>query len=353
MPIIDYKLTGLYTKHHRRQKAGNPPFDGDQEISPMNERRSAAKPAFPILIADDNELQRTVMEYSLKKLGHEVLAASDGLRAMEIFRNGYFPIIITDWNMPNLDGLELCRTIREQYQDQFTYVILHSAVNSKDEIQTALEAGIDDYLLKPASLTDLSLRLATAQRVLALEQTLRRRLEETRKLATTDALTCLYNRGFLDEKLPMEVKRAMRYNRPLSIIFSDIDHFKSVNDTYGHTAGDEVLRNFARRMQGNVREEVDWLARYGGEEFVVILPETDLDGAMTVASRLQRSVASAPIAVDDGHIGLTASFGVASFSPGRKKDAVKMTEELLQRADKCLYAAKAGGRNRCEGASVN
>jgi diguanylate cyclase (GGDEF)-like protein len=319
----------------------------------MNERRSAATPAFPILIADDNELQRTVMEYSLKKLGHEVIATSDGRKAMEIFQSGHYPIIITDWKMPNLDGLELCRTIREQHQDQFTYVILHSAVSDKGDIQTAMEAGIDDYLIKPAPLTDLSLRLATAHRVLALEQTLKRRLEETRKLATTDALTRLYNRGFLDEKLPMEVKRAIRYNRPLSIIFSDIDHFKSVNDTYGHATGDEVLRNFARLMQGNVREEVDWLARYGGEEFVVILPETDIDGAMIVANRLQRSVANAPIAVDNGHIGITASFGAASFSPGRKNDAAAMTRELLQRADKCLYAAKSGGRNRCEGASVN
>lgn len=319
----------------------------------MNERRSADRPVFPILIADDNELQRTVMEYSLKKLGHEVLVASDGRKAMEIFRSGHYPIIITDWKMPNLDGLELCRTIREQHQDQFTYVILHSAVSSKEEIQTAMEAGIDDYLIKPAGLTDLSLRLATAQRVLALEQTLKRRLEETRKLASTDALTRLYNRGFLDEKLPMEVKRAIRYNRPLSIIFSDIDHFKSVNDSYGHATGDEVLRNFARLMQGNVREEVDWLARYGGEEFVVILPETDIDGAMIVANRLQRSVASTPIAVDDGHIGITASFGAASFSPGGNSDAVNITEELLQRADRCLYAAKAGGRNRCEGVSVN
>lgn len=319
----------------------------------MNERRSTDKTNFPILIADDNDLQRTVLEYALKKSGHEVMAAADGRQAIEIFKSGYYPIIITDWTMPHMNGLELCRTIRDNYQDQFTYVILHSSHDSKNDIQAAMDAGIDEYLVKPVDPTDLALRLATAQRVLKLEQTLRRKLEETRQIATTDALTRLYNRGFLDERLPMEVKRAMRYDRPLSVIFSDIDHFKAINDTYGQRTGDEVLQSFARRIKGNVREEVDWLARYGGEEFVLILPETDLDGAMIVANRLQRAVAGTPLDVAAGQIGVTASFGAASFSPTEKIDAGQMALELLGRADRCLYAAKEGGRNRCEGARLN
>jgi len=319
----------------------------------MTERRSACKPNFPILIADDNELQRTVLEYALRKAGHDVMAVSDGHTAIEIFKSGYYPIIITDWMMPNMTGLELCRTIRENFQDQFTYIILHSTLDSSNDIQTAMESGIDDYLIKPANPTEISLRLAAAHRVLKLEQTLRRSLEEARQLATTDPLTRMYNRGFLDNRLPMEVKRAIRYNRPLSIIFSDIDHFKSINDTYGHQTGDEVLKSFARRIKGNVREEVDWLARYGGEEFVVILPETDIDGAMIVANRLQRAVSGEPITVEAGVIGITASFGAASFSPKEKADAGKMALELLGRADRCLYAAKEGGRNRCEGTRLN
>lgn len=319
----------------------------------MNERRSACKPNFPILIADDNDLHRTVLEYTLKKSGHEVMAASDGRQAIEIFKSGYYPIIITDWKMPNMTGLELCRTIRENYQDQFTYVIIHSSLDSKKDIQTAMEAGIDEYLVKPVDPTELALRLATAHRVLKLEQTLRGRLEKSRQLATTDSLTRLYNRGFLDERLPMEVKRAMRYDRPLSVIFSGIDHFKSINDTYGHRTGDEVLKSFARCIKGNVREEVDWLARYGGEQFVVILPETDIDGAMIVANRLQHAVASTPFAVEAEKIGITASFGAAGFSPKEKSDAGKMALELLDRADRCLYAAREGGRNRCEGERLN
>jgi len=319
----------------------------------MTERRSACKPNFPILIADDNDLQRAVLEYALKKAGHDVMAVSDGHQAIEIFKSGYYPIVVTDWMMPNMTGLELCRIIREDYHDQFTYVILHSSLDSSNDIKTAMEAGIDDYLIKPASPMELSLRLATAHRVLKLEQTLNRRLEEARQLATTDPLTRMYNRGFLDDRLPMEVKRAIRYNRPLSIIFSDIDHFKSINDTYGHSTGDEVLKSFARRIKGNVREEVDWLARYGGEEFVVILPETNIDGAMIVANRLQRAVASEPIAVEGGEVGITASFGAASFFPSEKADAGKLAKELLGRADRCLYAAKEGGRNRCEGTCLN
>ncbi len=319
----------------------------------MNERRTSCKLNFPILIADDNILQRKVLEKTLKESGHEVVAASDGRQAIEIFKSGYYPIIISDRVMPNMSGLELCRTIRDNFQDQFTYFILLSALDSKADVRKAMDAGIDEYLIKPVKPTDLFLRLATARRVLHLEQTLRRSLEEARQLATTDSLTHIYNRGFLDERLPMEVKRAFRYDRPLSVIFSDIDHFKLINDTYGHRAGDEVLKDFARRIKGHVREEVDWLARYGGEEFVVILPETDIDGAMIVANRLKNAIANSPITVDAAAIGITASFGAASFSPKGKPDAGKMAIELLGRADRCLYAAKEGGRNRCEGARLN
>ncbi len=319
----------------------------------MNERRVLSRPDFPILIADDNLFQRTFLQNSLKELGYEVVTASDGHQAVEIFKSGYYPIIITDWIMPNMTGLELCSLIREKYQDQFTYVILLTALNGKENIHEAMEAGFDEYLVKPVKPTELAMRLATAHRVLKLEQTLRRCLEEARQLATTDSLTRLYNRGFLDQRLPMEVKRAFRYDRPLSVIFSDIDHFKSVNDTYGHRTGDEVLQNFALRIKGQVREEVDWLARYGGEEFIVILPETDIDGAMIVANRLKHAVSSTPITVSAGAIGITASFGAASFSPKGEPDAGKMALELLGRADRCLYAAKEGGRNRCEGARLN
>ncbi len=319
----------------------------------MSERRASCKPDFPILIADDNDLQRNVLEYVLRKEGHEVAVARDGRQAIELFTSGYFPIVITDWMMPHMTGLELCRAIRESHQDQFTYVILHSSRDGRDDVQTAMQAGIDEYLIKPVAPEKLSLRLATAHRVLKLEQALKRKLEEARQLATTDSLTRLYNRVFLDERLPLEVKRAIRYDRPLSIIFSDIDHFKTINDSYGHQAGDEVLKNFARRMKENVRDEVDWLARYGGEEFVLILPETDIDGAMIVANRLQRVVAGTPISVDNREIGVTASFGAASFSPRSDIDAATMAMELLGRADRCLYAAKEGGRNRCEGERLN
>lgn len=319
----------------------------------MQERRATNKQSFPILIADDNSMHRTLLAETLRGFGHEVTQARDGRQAIEIFNNGYYPIVITDWMMPILSGLELCRIIRETRRDQFTYIILLTALDSKDDIEKGMAAGIDEYLLKPVKETELAMRLATARRVLLLEQTLRRSLEEAQQLATTDPLTRLYNRGFLDERLPIEVKRAFRYDRPLSVIFSDIDHFKHVNDTYGHPTGDEVLRNFARRIKGNVREEVDWLARYGGEEFVVILPETDIDGAMIVANRLKHAVADTPIPTDAGSIGITASFGAASFSPNGKIDAGTMARELLGKADRCLYAAKNGGRNRCEGTCLN
>jgi diguanylate cyclase (GGDEF)-like protein len=315
----------------------------------MNERRASAKPNFPVLIADDDRLQRTILADTLKESGHEVVAAEDGRQAIEIFKSGYYPIIITDWMMPNMSGLDLCRTIRENYQDHFTYIILQTSLDSKEDVQTGMLAGIDEYLVKPVNPTELAMRLATAHRVLQLEQTLRQSLEEALQLSTTDSLTHLYNRGFLDERLPIEVKRAFRYDRPLSVIFSDIDHFKFINDTYGHQTGDEVLKSVAGRIKTNVREEVDWLARYGGEEFVVILPETDIDGAMVVANRLKNAVAGTPIFVDAEKIDVTASFGAASFYPKGKPDPGKMALELLGKADRCMYAAKEMGRNRCEG----
>lgn len=177
------------------------------------------------------------------------------------------------------------------------------------------------------------------------ELKLRNALEENKLLSITDALTGCYNRGFLTEHLPYEIKRARRYHHPLTLILCDIDHFKRINDTYGHQAGDLVLKEFVGCVRGLIRENMDWLARYGGEEFLLAAGETDLDGAMILAERLRTATAELDIEHAGQPIKVTASFGVVCYNPGVKPEDIS-AEIMVNRVDKCLYAAKEGGRNR-------
>jgi diguanylate cyclase (GGDEF)-like protein len=208
-----------------------------------------------------------------------------------------------------------------------------------------LEAGADDYLTKPFNHTELKARLNTAKRILKLEKSLKEANEAIRLLSITDPLTNSYNRGYLIQRLPQEISRAQRYGRPLSLIMSDLDHFKMVNDDYGHQAGDIVLKKFVESINGKIRQGVDWMARYGGEEFIIVLPEMDLKGASILAERLRNVVSENVIDVGETQLRITASFGVTCL------DAAKITNEasaefMIKEADACLYVAKKQGRNR-------
>ncbi len=293
-----------------------------------------------VLIADDDNTLRTLLSTLLKRAGYEVLQASDGRMAWEIWQREFVRILVTDWTMPDMDGLELIGRIRAASAPGYTYLILLTARDDRADRIAGLDSGADDYLSKPVDPGELRARLAIGERILNLETRLSESLARLEKLATLDGLTGLSNRRHFFELARREFQRSRRFRHPLTAIMLDIDHFKRVNDTHGHGAGDEVLRTLARRCQECLRK-VDILGRYGGEEFSILLPESGLEAGLLAAERLQQCIAGAPMQTTAGPLAVTISLGVAPDSPN-----LPDLEALLDRADAALYAAKRAGRNR-------
>jgi diguanylate cyclase (GGDEF)-like protein len=295
-----------------------------------------------ILIADDDPVSRRLLEATLVRLGHEVEAVPDGLEAIEAFRSADSPrLAILDWIMPGADGLAVCRAVRDQ-GGPYVYVILLTARDRHEDMLAALDAQCDDFLRKPFDSVELRARIRSGERVLDLQQKLLDAQEQLRHDATHDRLTGLWNRSMIVDELEREISRSKREKRTLTILIGDVDHFKDVNDTYGHAAGDEVLRETATRMAG-VRRHYDSIGRYGGEEFLLILPGCDLHQAVPVAERVRCTVSAEPVSIGPVKWPLTISVGVASASPSTPDAAT-----LIAAADEALYRAKARGRNRVE-----
>jgi two-component system, cell cycle response regulator len=309
------------------------------------------EPAATILLAEDDPVTRMLMTRFLKKAGYEVDAVSNGSEALDHMMARYYPILVTDWEMPEMDGVALCKAVRNMQLDGYVYTLLLTARDSKEHIIAGLEAGADDYLIKPVHEAELIARLNAGRRILNLEHSLRAANQRNRILSITDALTGAYNRRYLMEQLPRELERCRRYAYPLSVLMCDVDHFKKINDVRGHAAGDEVLQQFAARTQKSIRSTSDWVARYGGEEFLVILPETSHDGALHVAEKLRDLISATPFATRNGDCAVTASFGVASTGPNGPDISLKV-DKLIRAADDCLYQSKQEGRNRSSGQQV-
>jgi diguanylate cyclase (GGDEF)-like protein len=307
-----------------------------------------------ILLAEDDPVTRMLLTRFLNNAGYRVDAVADGREALDKIIQGYYPILVSDWEMPEMDGLALCRSIRNMQLDGYVYILLLTARDSKEHIIAGLESGADDYLIKPVHEPELIARLNTGRRVLALEHSLREANHQNRMLSITDALTGAFNRRYLMEQLPNEVERSRRYGAPLSVIMCDIDYFKRINDTCGHATGDSVLQQFVQRMCGSIRSASDWAARYGGEEFIIVLPETPHRGAILVAEKIRALIAATPFRTATGETHVTASFGVASTGP-TGPDLTLNVETMISAADTCLYRSKQSGRNRttsCELAPV-
>ena len=300
---------------------------------------------FPILVVEDNPVSRNLLEKILRKADHEVASVENGYKALELFKERFFPIVLTDWMMPEMDGLQLCRAIRKDASRGYVFIILLTAKDSKNDIVSGLESGADDYLTKPLNHAELIARIKTGIRILELERSLKKANEEIRILSITNALTGSYNRGYLTERLPLEIKRALRYEHHFSIVLCDIDHFKKVNDTYGHHVGDQVLREFVRCIKESIRDNIDWVARYGGEEFIIVCPETDTNGACILAERLRNATSRMAVKIDEKEIDITASFGVTGFDQTIQGEMIT-SETMIKRADRYMYRAKKEGRNR-------
>jgi diguanylate cyclase (GGDEF)-like protein len=294
-----------------------------------------------VLIAEDDRVSRAILKVNLEKWGYEVVVCTDGLQAWDELQKPEAPrLAILDWMMPGMDGIQVCQAVRGQTQEPYVYILLLTAKSLKEDLLTGLNAGADDYLTKPMDPQELELRLRAGRRILDLQSELMTAREGLRIQATQDSLTGVWNRRVVLETLHGEVTRAVRQHVPLGVILADLDHFKSINDTHGHAAGDTVLREAASRMVAALRS-YDHLGRYGGEEFLIVAPGCGLDDAVSVAERLRLALLAKPVPTRNGVVEISASFGVISSTQFNYLDA----EALIQSADEALYQAKASGRN--------
>lgn len=293
-----------------------------------------------VLIADDNQMSRVLLRSSVERWGYEVVLAANGVEAWNILAQpDPPPIAILDWVMPDITGPELCRRVRENHREPYTYILLLTSKNTKSDTVEGFEAGADDYIVKPFDDNELRMRLRAGQRIVDLQMKLMQAREELRERANKDLLTMLPNRPAIAAALEREISRCHRDNRTCGVILLDIDHFKKINDTYGHFAGDAVLRETAVRLRGNMRE-YDQVGRYGGEEFLVVLPNCDLDSATRQAERMRQKLHSDVMRVDGAELTVSASFGVTV------SDCAERSPDIFVRvADEALYRAKASGRN--------
>jgi two-component system, cell cycle response regulator len=297
-----------------------------------------------VLVADDEATSRLLLSRSLSRWGYEVEVATDGAQAWEILQKPGAPsLAVIDWMMPGLDGPAICRNLRARDASQaYTYVLLLTSKAESRDVVDGLGSGADDYLVKPVDLLQLQARLRVGHRILELEQTLRAERAEYERRAMHDPLTGIWNRGALLDSVGRELERGRREGRCVALLMFDIDRFKSVNDTYGHPVGDEVIVETARRLGATIRT-YDGLGRLGGEEFMVVMSCRNTEEAAALAERLRQVIASTPFATGAGPLNVTSSVGVASSLTAGFEAAVVMAA-----ADQALYRAKHNGRNRVE-----
>jgi two-component system cell cycle response regulator len=286
-----------------------------------------------ILIADDDPAMLRMLAKWLESEAYQVLRATDGRMAMQLIEAERPRLLLTDWEMPNVNGLDLCRWVRSQDLGHYLYTIFLTMRTESSELLKCLEAGADDFLKKPVDRNELLARIRSGSRVMDLEQRLSR-------LAKTDALTGMATRRVLLDDLNREWGRSQRYSTPLSCVMIDIDYFKRINDTHGHQAGDEILRQLGQLLRDSVRA-CDFVGRFGGEEFLVVLPESTEQQAMQWAEQMRGRIAEIAAHVNGAVVQVTASFGVAQ----RLADTATC-EALVDLADQALVIAKRSGRDR-------
>jgi two-component system cell cycle response regulator len=302
------------------------------------------------LVVDDSAVYRKLIGDHLRGWDFSVTLAASGSEAWQILEKTDAPkLVLLDWVLPDIDGIELCQRIRHAGSTgHYVYVILLTSKEGRQNMLDAMQAGADDYLVKPFDELELKARLLVGKRILDLQEELVSARESMRHAATHDSLTGLMNRGEILAMLQRELERARRDQKPVGIILGDIDHFKNVNDTLGHLFGDEALREIGRRLRIQLRV-YDGVGRYGGEEFLMVLPNCDLPDALQRADELRLLIAKTPV-VSSGESPaeeklITMSMGVAISACDGKTTNL---EALLNQADAGLYAAKENGRNRIE-----
>ena len=297
-----------------------------------------------ILVADDEPLSRRILSNFLTKWGYDVTVVTDGTSALGVLEGENSPrLAVLDWMMPGMEGVQICQRVRQQTDRPYVYLLLVTARSEKEDLLRGLSLGADDYLTKPFDAQELQARLLVGKRILSLQDNLIAAREELRFGATHDALTGIANRSVALDAIRREHARQIREQSPFGVILADLDHFKSINDTFGHLCGDVVLKEAAQRMLSCIRP-YDTIGRYGGEEFLIVLPSVNESSTFALAERMRKAIESNPFVTDSGKVAVTASFG-AAVSANAALTAPKMLVDL---ADQALYRAKGQGRNRSE-----
>jgi diguanylate cyclase (GGDEF)-like protein len=294
-----------------------------------------------ILIADDKKSTRFMLKKYITDWGHTAVEASDGDKAWEVLNQEDGPrIAILDWIMPEINGVQICARLNDRKNLPFIYTILMTSKNSEQDLIFALENGAHNFQTKPISPGELHSYINVGIRLVQADDKLKEYAEKMEHLARIDHLTNVNNRRYFFEESNNAIKLCSRHNRDLSVLMLDIDHFKHVNDQYGHAAGDQVLKNVAKTCKINLRS-TDIIGRIGGEEFAITLPETNLDDAQIIAEKMRKFIEEMVSKVDENCICVTASFGATVMN---SKD--NQIDDLLHRSDEALYEAKENGRNR-------
>ncbi len=300
--------------------------------------------AATVLIVDDSLVIRAVVRDGLESEGYQVIEAIDGLDGLHQCRKNPPDVVLLDIEMPGLDGYGVLAALKSDPMLKDIPVVFLTSRAGMEDVVAGLRGGAHDYLKKPFESVELLARVGSAASIKRLQDELRERNAELDRMSRTDVLTGLFNRRHLDDALQREFADSRRHVEPICLLMFDLDNFKLVNDTYGHPAGDAVLRAFADRVQDELRMG-DTPGRWGGEEFLVILPRTDSDGGLEVAERIRFATEAAPVVVGESTIDMTVSGGCA-LGPGNS------VQTLVDLADSCLYQAKVGGRNQIVTATV-
>jgi diguanylate cyclase (GGDEF)-like protein len=312
------------------------------ELSDRNRRQGVYK--MHILVADDSGISRHIICALLREWGHHVVSVNDGHAALHALRSDIaISLALVDWMMPGLDGLEVCQQLRAIPDRPYTYMISVTSRTEKEDLVSALEAGFDDFLTKPVDPSELNARLLVGRRIVDLQRKLMDACEQSQFKATHDSLTGLWNRGAILEFLRAHLAMATRRSGKLALIMLDVDHFKKINDTYGHSVGDSALIHLSHLMNSVVRAS-DWVGRYGGEEFLIIASECPAEDAIQLAERIRLAVVDNPLSYGQLTISSSVSIGIANMD----SIASPTPESLIKLADSALYRAKNNGRNRIE-----
>jgi diguanylate cyclase (GGDEF)-like protein len=298
---------------------------------------------FTVAVVDDDASIRRLVRHLLTRNGFAVLEATSAGEARVKLNEYPWDLAVLDRKLPDTDGVLLCRELKANPEFRARYIVMLTGESEQSDKVEGLELGADDYITKPFQPAEFLARIRAGKRIVDLQKELMVSNKRLELLSITDGLTQLYNHRHFQDEFAKNFAEAVRYQRPLSLALLDIDFFKKINDTYGHAAGDQVLREVSSMFIGSIRSS-DLAARYGGEEFAVMMPETDLESAVRFADNVRASVCAAPIHTDAGEIPVTVSIGVANYP----YTAMKSARQLIESADKALYRAKRAGRNQVQ-----